>query len=712
MPTLDEEVRSCNQQGMALAQQGRLDESAACFRRARQLQPKAPAAHNNLGNILFFQGQLDEAVACYRTALSLVPNDPPTLNNLGNALRKLGEMDEAVRLIRRAVELRPEYAEAHSNLALALEATDQLDEALFHCQTALRLRPDFADAYNNLSVVLRGLGRFEEAIAACHEALRRQPDSAEAHSNLGSALVRLERWEEAETNFRRALLLRPNMAETRVSLASCCWRQDRFDEAIQLCEEALRQKPKLAAAYNALGVILYKQNRFDEAMPHLDQALRLEPNHAEAHFNRAMVLLHMGDFTEGWREYEWRWKCKTFVVSASQRTPWDGSPLAGRTILLCVEQGLGDTLQFIRYAPQVKQQGATVLLLCSGKMIPLLSRCAGIDQFVAQDAAIPSCDTHIPLLSLPSRLGTTLATIPKPIPYLFADERLVEHWRRELTAYAGFKVGIAWQGNKDHPLDRHRSMSLSHFEPVALPGVQLLSLQKGPGSEQLATVAGRFAVTDLGRRLDETCGAFMDTAAVMQSLDLVITSDTAIAHLAGGLGVPVWVALPFVADWRWLRDRPDSPWYPTMRLFRQTTAGDWDGVFTAMAAELARRLHQRSGTVSIPIAIGPGELLDKIANLEVQRERLTDPARLTSATAELQRLVAARHTALQPLLRLAELAGQLKQTHLALAEAEDALRACERADDFGPRFVELARSLYRQRDRRDDLKREIDELLG
>ncbi|MBI3409948.1 MAG: tetratricopeptide repeat protein [Planctomycetes bacterium] len=673
-----DEVLACNQRGIAEAREGRWDGAAEWFRKAIEFMPEAPAAHNNLGNVYFFQGKLAEAVTCYRRSLQLLPDDPHTLNNLGNTLRQLDQLDEAISCGRQAIALQPSYAQAYSNLSIALLAKGELDEALLLCRQALQLQPEFAEAHNNTGLILQ----------------------------------RLERWDEAATSFREALRLRPDLVEAHISLANLCWRNDLFDEAIAHCDEILRLKPSLGVGHTIYGAVLFKLGRFDEARARFDQAIRVQPDLAEAHFNRAQLWLQRGDFQEGWREYRWRWKCKDFVVRASQRPYWDGSPLAGKTILLCVEQGLGDTMQFIRYAPRVKQQAARVILACSKALIPLLSRAPGIDQVVAQDGDIPKVDTHVPLLNLPYHFKTTLDTIPKRVPYLFADETLVARWRGELTAFPGFKVGIAWKGGIQHPLDKTRSISLDHFAPLAQDGVHLLSLQKGPGTEQLEAINGRFTVANLGRWLDEASGAFMDTAAVMKGLDLIITADTSIAHLAGSLGVPVWVALAFVADWRWLLDRDDSPWYPTMRLFRQNAPGNWEDVFARMAAELALLVKNVHRPLSVPIEISPGELIDKITILEIKRARITDSAKLANVIAELGILAAARDRTVASSPQLTELTAAIRKVNEALWEVEDAIRVCERSKNFGPGFIDLARSVYRHNDHRADIKRQINELLG
>jgi hypothetical protein len=319
-----------------------------------------------------------------------------------------------------------------------------------------------------------------------------------------------------------------------------------------------------------------------------------------AHWNRALAWLLMGDYARGWQEYEWRWQRPQTPPRPFRQPRWDGSPLAGRTILLHMEQGLGDMLQFIRYAAPLKRQGATVLVETLKLLVPFFQRCPGVDQVFAEGEALPDFDVHAPLMSLPALLATTLETVPAEVPYLFAEEELVARWARELGSEPGFKIGVVWQGNPHHGWDHFRSFPLAQLAPLAeLPGVRLYSLQRGPGAEQLATLNGRFPVTDLAGRWADPFVSLRELAAVMANLDLVVTADTAPAHLAGALSVPAWVALAAVADWRWLLGREDSPWYPTLRLFRQDRLGDWGPVFHRLAADIRRCL-------ACPEAKGPG----------------------------------------------------------------------------------------------------------
>jgi hypothetical protein len=325
--------------------------------------------------------------------------------------------------------------------------------------------------------------------------------------------------------------------------------------------------------------------------------LRIATANPQAHYGRATMLLAQGELAAGWAEYEWRFACPGFPKLNLTGPRWNGAPLRGRKLLVCAEQGLGDTLQFIRYLPLANEKFGAVTFAAPKALVPLL-RQSGFANVLANGDTSIEYDTWMPLVSLPGLFGTTLETVPARSPYLFADSRLVSHWREVLGESAAFRVGIAWQGRKSFGGDRFRSIPLAQFQALALPGVELISLQQGPGRKQLADVEGRFAVRDLGAEVDRDRGSFMDTAAIMQSLDLVMTSDSAVAHLAGGLGVEGWTALPLAADWRWLTAREDSPWYPTMRLFRQVQFDNWTEVFVRMAAALKARLSQESQRMS------------------------------------------------------------------------------------------------------------------
>ena len=489
---------------------------------------------------LLDRGLYDEAEGYFREVLRIWPDHPGALNNLGTAVCRQQRIPEAEEYHRRALVLDPNDHAILNNLGNVLWEQGRLDEAVRYYRQAIQLRPDSPKALMNFGVTLSDLGEFDEALQWIRESLRLQPDPPGSHVNLGNLLAR--------------------------------------------------------------------QGDLDGAIACYEHALHVCPDFAEARRNRAYIWLTRGDFERGWPEHEWRLKCSELLLLTVNSPRWTGEDLGGRSILLIAEQGLGDTLQFIRFAPLVKERQGQVVVACPKPLIRVVARSPGVDRVVDWKSAVPACDVHASLLSLPAILGTTLANLPAE-PYLSVDSGTVEKWRpivaralrwrdrRETESVKKpdrvFKIGIAWQGNRGHKGDRWRSFPLTHFAHLAeLPGVRLISLQKSDGSEQLAELTGRFPVADLTRRNKghKDRRDFLDTAAVMTQLDLVVTPDSSLAHLAGSLGVRVWVPLSTVGEWRWLTDRDDSPWYPTLRLFRQTTFGDWESVFKRMADALRQEL--------------------------------------------------------------------------------------------------------------------------
>jgi tetratricopeptide (TPR) repeat protein len=669
-------------QAMQWIAEGRCDDARAILEQMRGEHPDAPDIHHNLGVAMAKLGRLDDAIACFREAVRLRPDSTDAQGNLGLAYLQSNKPADAVACFRAHLAARPDSAETHNNLGVALSKLNQLTDAVIHFSEAIRLKPDYLDALNNLGNAYRGQDRFDDALATYREALKHHPQAAEVHNNLGITF---------------ASLLSP-------------------DEAVASFREALRLKPDFPEAYNNLGVTLADAHRLDEAVEAFDGALRLKPNHPETHRNRALAWLLQGDYERGWPEYEFRWKCEGVPTRPYPRPCWQGEPIAGKTIFLHCEQGLGDSLQFVRYVPLVKAKGAQVLFECHPSLVPLLSRCEGIDQLIPGGKPVPAFDFHCSLMSLPTIFKTTLATIPAKVPYLTPDPARVEYWRQAMDAVAGFKVAIGWQGSPKYGGDRSRSLPLRHFARLAeIEAVRLISVQKGFGTEQLAALgtsgAPRFPVLDLDRQLDQD-GAFVDSAAVLVNVDLVVTSDTALAHLAGGLGVPTWLAVCWPCDWRWLRERTDCPWYPTMRLFRQQRWGDWDGVFSEIADALRLLLDRRKPQTETAAPVSVGELIDKLTILAIKKERIKDETRLANVQTEWAALeeVRARSVPEAPLLR--ELTAELKTINEALWEIEDEIRDCERAKDFGQRFIDLARSVYHQNDRRAAVKRRINEALG
>jgi tetratricopeptide (TPR) repeat protein len=574
-----------NDLGIVLAMSGRPQEAVAHFREATRLAPTFADAFNNLGIVLGMLGQPDQGLAAFQQALTLRPGYVEAWNNQGKLLLDVGRPADAERCYRQALALRPASAEAYQGLGIAQRNLGRWAEAAASFRQAVQLRPNYADAFVNLGLTLLDLEQPAEAIECHRQALRVNPNSHIAETYLGIALKGQRRLDEAVAHLQQAIRLKPDHADAHNSLGNTLLEQGKYEEAIASFHTALRLRPDFAEAHNNLGNVFVELGRRGEALACFQQAIRLKPDYAEAHRNAALLLLLLGDFARGWAEFEWRWRCKDFPRRPFAQPRWDGTPLQGRTILLYGEQGYGDTLQFIRYASLVQQRGGTVVVECQPELASLVATCPGVARVIAPGISLSEFAYQAPILSLPGILRTLLDNVPAQVPYLSADPALVERWKRELESVQAFKVGIAWQGRPTHPGDRYRSIPLTQFAPLAtVEGVRLFSLQVGTGSEQLANLAGRFLVTDLGNRFDRT--SFADAAGVLRNLDLLITVDTALAHLAGALAVPVWVALPTAPDFRWLLEREDSPWYPTMHLFRQREPGNWGEVFERITGAL------------------------------------------------------------------------------------------------------------------------------
>jgi len=578
---------------VALAQRehgaGRLAEAEAAYRKILALRPDVAEAYNDLGVVLGQQGKLDQALSRFEQALALQPGYTDAHINLGNVLLGQGKLDEAASRYEQALAQRPDNVQAYYNLGNALKQQGKLDEAAARYRSALALRPDHADAHNNLGNVLLSQGKLDEAIARFKQALALRPNYTEAHNNLANVLLGQGKLDEAAVCYGDALALRPDLAEAHYNLGNVRKQQGRLDEAAEHYRHAVALRPDYSDAHYNLGFILREQGKLDEAAARFEHALTLRPDLADAQWGLATCYLVAGDYQRGWPAFEARLRMPRSMPRHSLLR-WTGEPLAGRSLLLLAEQGLGDTLHFLRYARSLKERGARVVLAAQAALGRLLAAHPDVDELFLLGSAdeLPRCDFYLPLLSAPGALGTDASTIPSEVPYLSADAELTAAWRAELAGVEGLKIGIVWQGSRNYPSDRQRSVRLADFAPLArLPGVRLVSLQKGFGSEQVATVD--FPVLDLCERLDDVTGPFMDTAAVIRSVDLVVTVDTAIAHLAGALGAPVWLALQYSPYWVWLRDRDDSPWYPTMRLFRQTTVGAWPEVFERIAAAVQAR---------------------------------------------------------------------------------------------------------------------------
>ncbi len=568
--------------GVALWGAKRFDEAIAAYRTAIERDPNSVDAHFNLGNALKDQGQYHEAALAYGEAIRLDPNMADAHFNRARVLQDQGQLDAAVAAFHETIRLVPAFPEAHYALGNVLRKLKRFDEAVAAYEQSIRLRPDHHHSHNNLGNVLREQGKFDLAVASYHRALRLNPGSASIYVNLGNTLTDLWKLDEAEACFRRVTDQQPENADAINSLGNALALGGRLDEALACYRRAIELDPSNAVFHLNKGNALRGHARLNEALASYAEALRLKPDFPAARFNRSLAWLLQGRFDLGWPEYEWRWGHRADRPSFT-RPQWDGLPPQGQTVLLYTEQGFGDIIQFIRFAPLLKKMGARVVVRTRKPLLRLLSTCEGIDELVAEDDPLPAYDFQFPLMSLP----IFLQTIATGGPYLRAEPARVEHWREQLASYPGLKVGIAWQGSPKYSLDALRSFRLSDAAPLAaIPGVRLFSLQIGAGIEQLHDRTNRISIVDLSGPIGANPSAFVEDAAIMMNLDLVISCDSAVTHLAGALGRPTWLALGYAPDWRWLLDREDSEWYPTVRLFRQTAWNDWPGVFRRMADAL------------------------------------------------------------------------------------------------------------------------------
>jgi tetratricopeptide (TPR) repeat protein len=541
------------------------------------------------------QGQIVEAERLYLAVLAIAPDNADALHFTGNLKLARGEPGEALRLIAAAMAARAPTPRILFDLGLAFNALDQHQKALDSFDLAIQLQPDFFEAHGNRGAMHAALGQHGDAIESYRKALAIRPDFADAHCNLGSALTQLQRYDEALASLDRALALRADYPDALYNRGNALKSLQRYEEALASYDRAIALQPNHADAHNNRGQVLRELERYDEALASYDRALALRPRHVMAHCNAAALRLLTGDFERGWAHYEWRWLKKSVIPAQRNfsQPAWTGQdPVDGKTILIHSEQGLGDTIQFCRYMPLLAARGAQVIFEVQKPLQTLMVSLGGVAQVVLKGGPLPAFDLHCPLVSLPLAFGTRLETVPSIIGYLSAPAQHVTTWQPRLEGKPHPRIGLVWSGNPGHERDRERSIGLRTFVPLldALGDeVTFVSLQKDVRADDNAILKKRADILDYGDALDD----FSDTAALISQLDLVISVDTSVAHLAGALGKPVWILLTYFPDWRWLLGRDDSPWYPTARLFRQDKSRTWDGVITRVNRALLQLINDR-----------------------------------------------------------------------------------------------------------------------
>jgi tetratricopeptide (TPR) repeat protein len=619
--------------GLALHRSGQLKDAERIYHQILATRPDHFDSRHLLGVIFLQTGNYAEAVRQIDLALKRNRHDVHALSNRGAALKELGRFDEAMASYDRLLKTTPDYAEGYSNRGVVLHALKRYEEALASYDRALALRPDYPDALCNRAATLHQLGRFQEAVASCdralalhantaevhsnranslhalgryedsltscNRALALRPDYAEAHSNRGNALHELHRFEDALAAYERAIVLQPQFAEAWSNRGNALQELRRFDEALASYGQSIALRPDCAETHSNRGNALKELCRFDEALASYDRAVTLRPNLADGHFSAALCRLMLGDFERGWQQHEWRWD--TAQLRAVKRNfpqpQWRGTDdLAGKIILLHHEQGFGDTLQFCRYVPKVVERAGRVILEVPKALHTLMQSLPGPMQIIATGDPLPDFDVYCPLLSLPLAFATRLETIPPQIPYLSAPADKIEAWRDRLGTHVSLRVGLVWAGDPRkqtpgaHRIDRQRSLTFDQLAPIfAVQDCKFYSLQKGGDAvAQLQDSALRHRVIDWSEDFHD----FSDTAALIDNLDLVIAVDTSVAHVAGALGKPLWLINRYNTCWRWLLDRDDSPWYPSLRQFRQDSTRQWDPVMARIAAALQEQARE------------------------------------------------------------------------------------------------------------------------
>lgn len=567
--------------GVLMHQRGLPAEALKLIGQALKTNARSAAAHANCGVVLAALERPAEALASYERAIALKPDYAEALNSRGNMQMKLGRAADALASYDRALAQKPVYGDALINRASALRLLGRDAEAADSYARVLALNPQHIDALFGLGNTLQALQRFDQALTCFDRLLALKPGAVEVLNNRGNALWQLRRAAEALASFDAALAIDPDSALIHNNRGNTLLDLNRPADALASFERALALKPDYADALVNRANALRDLNRSREAIASCDAALALNPDMADAHWNKGLEQLLLGDFANGWPNYEWRWRragADTRDFSAPQ---WRGEALAGKTILLHAEQGFGDSIQFLRYLPLVAAKGARIILELPDSLMPLLGSRDGVAAIVSRGQSLPPFDLHCPLMSLPLAFGTTLATIPAAVPYLQAPPERVAAWRAQLPRNAVPRVGLVWSGKPSHRNDHNRSLAFARLAPLlAQANVEFVSLQRDVRDTDKAALENAAI-------LRPDFADFADTAAVIETLDLVVAVDTAVAHLAGALAKPLWLLLPFCPDWRWMLDRADCPWYPSARLFRQPRPGDWDSVIKGLCEALA-----------------------------------------------------------------------------------------------------------------------------
>jgi tetratricopeptide (TPR) repeat protein len=574
-------------------QSGNYDEAELILIKVLGTQPKNFDALHILGVLKGIKNQHQEALEFFRKALRVNSNDSFLNFNIAKAFSEIGDDEKALKFHSSATRLNPNHPEGWLGYGKSLSNLKKFDESLNLFNKAVTLNPEYAEAWTNRGCALKELGHFQQALDSFDKSLKINPYFAETWSNRGIALLELKRVEDALISYDRAIEIKPDYAEAWNNRGNALTELKREEEAVANYKRAIEIMPDFAEAYYNRGNALKELMRMEDALACFDNSIEVKPDYAEAYWNKSLSLLLSGDFVRGWNLYEWRWKIPGLMRNLADfpQPLWLGQTefgglegLAGKTILVHSEQGLGDTLQFARYLPLLADCGARVIFELPAVLLGLLRGLNGVSEFVVKGQVSPPADFHCPLLSLPLAFKTTLESIPSPGPYLKADALKVKQWSERLGLKSRPRIGLVWSGNAQHKNDHNRSISLELLLSQLPDRFDWVSLQREVRDADRQALELHPSIRHFGTELAD----FTDTAALCELMDLVISVDTSVAHLSGALGRPTWVLLPNVPDWRWLLDRDDSPWYACIKLYRQREPSEWSPILQELSDDLLK----------------------------------------------------------------------------------------------------------------------------
>lgn len=578
--------------GLVSLKKNNFEAAISCFDKARAMNFRVADTWNLTGIALAWQKHFEQAVPAFQNAIHSAPDFADPYVNLSNTLMELRRFEEAESCLVQLLLRHGRHVGALERLASLFMQREDMNKATQAYETILSIEPNNARACLAVGVLLAKRRQFQKALPYLERACQNAPESFEAFSNYGNCLREVGLLEPALNALQRAQSLNPEDATTHQNLGMLYGRLNQPTKAIEHFEASLHCMPMNAEAIVGIGAIQLSQGEYFQAKASFERAVQIDPDLALARFNLAQAQISCGDFENGFRNYEYRWQTSFFEPRHFSRPVWNGETNHNTRLLIYCEQGFGDSIQFIRYAQIAKGRVGKVYVEAPKRLIPLLSSCHGVDEWIPAGDDMPEFDFQIAMMSLPYVFRTRLESIPAPIPYLLADANRSKRWANLFKSHEKFFVGLAWQGNPSHQQDALRSIRLDQMLPWIIPEIQFVSLQKSESSIAKPSCEASFQFLELGSELD-TDAAFVDTASIMSHLDLVISIDSAIAHLAGALGIPVFVPLIKAADWRWMMDRSDTPWYPSMTLFRQTQVGRWDDVIERIREELIRIIQTR-----------------------------------------------------------------------------------------------------------------------